>query len=675
MDFFAEQDKSRRKTGLLLFYFCLAVAVTVLLIYFFPIAFWNFYKTNAVPPGTRVVFRWWYPDIFAGVCGITLIMVVLGAIFKIWQLHRGGGESVAIMLGGRQVYPDTQDFFEKRLRNVVEEMAIAAGVPIPSVFVLEHEKSINAFAAGFTPSDAVIAVTYGAMTGLSRDELQGVIAHEFSHILNNDMSLNISLIGILHGLLIIGITGRIIMEVVGSSNRYRPSRNTGQGVAIILVAGLILMIVGFAGVFFGRLIQAAISRSRERLADASAVQFTRNPLGLANALKKIGGLTYGSRIRSAHAEEACHMFFSNGLRTSLFSTHPPLIERIHWLDPTFDGNFPKVTLEDLRQNLARIEGTPRVNEKDKTIEDIFTDPTGLAVINAASDSAAEPALKPRAKNPTELMESIGRPMRHHTEAAKQLMAAIPEKFKNYAREPFGTRALVYLLLLDNTNERIRTRQLGALRTQADSYVLQALEKLLPMAGKITPEMRLPLIDLSLPALRFLSTDQYMTFRANIQILIEADNQIDVFEYALCRVLTRHLDPVFSGRSKKRPVNYPTLQGLEKEISLILSVLARKGHDDPSQIVSAFQAAVNGITAPHGQFELFPEEKCSWDNLDVSLNKLAKGSFRVRKWVLAASLICLMYDKKITTEETELFRAIADNLDCPVPPWVTPVEPE
>ncbi|MCF7848878.1 MAG: M48 family metallopeptidase [Kiritimatiellales bacterium] len=671
MDFFAQQDTARKKTGLLIFYFCMAVNFTVLLVYFLPLAAYYFYKVESVAPGSQIEFRWWYPDLFVGVCGVTLIVVLLGAIFKIAQLRKGGGESVAVMLGGKQIYPDTQDFFEKRLRNVVEEMAIASGLPVPPVFVMEREKGINAFAAGFTPSDSVVAVTYGTMTGLSRDELQGVIAHEFSHILNNDTSLNITLIGILHGLLIIGITGRLLLEFAGRGT-YRRSKESGQVTAFLFAAALVLMIVGFSGVFFGKLIKAAISRSRERLADASAVQFTRNPGGLANALKKIGGLSYGSRIRSAHAEEASHMFFGNGLRSSFFSTHPPVEERVRWLEPTFDGNFPAVTLEDLRQNLARIEGAPKPKKSAKpSVVDLFTDPTKLAVVGAVLGSTGTPP-RPKAKNAAALMASIGRPMQQHADTAKQLMDSIPEALKDYARDPFGARALVYLLLLDSKDE-IKNRQLNALRTQAAAEVFQALEKLVPMSGTISPVMRLPLIDLSIPALRFLSPSQYAAFRVHIKVLIDADEQVDIFEYALTRVLIRHLDPVFNGQSKKRPANYYALRGLEKETSCILSTLARKGHEHGIQASTAFQAAVGEINAPRAQFDLLPEEECTWEQLDASLDKLAEGSFQLKKWVLAAALVCLMHDKAITVEETELFRAIADSLDCPVPPWVVPVE--
>ncbi len=668
MDFFAQQDSARRKTGLLLFYFSAAVAVTILLVYLLPTLGWYFYQSNYGPREIQPQLTWWHPDLFVLVCGVTLIVVLSGAFFKISQLRRGGGGSVAEMLGGRQIYPGTDDFFEKRLRNVVEEMAIASGVPVPPVYLLEREKGINAFAAGFTTSDAVVAVTYGTMTGLTRDELQGVIAHEFSHILNNDTQMNINLMGIIHGLIVIGLLGRIILEF-SFHGSHRRSKDSGQIVVFAIATGLILWIVGSCGMLFAKLIKASISRSRERLADASAVQFTRDPTGLAAALKKIGGLSHGSRLRTPNAEQASHMFFGNGLRGATFSTHPPLAERVRWLEPTFDGTFPTVTHADLRKQLARFEGAPLEEKENKPdVVDLFTDPGKLAVTATILGAATPPQLKPN--NPEALIDSIGAPMEHHADAAKLLIASIPERAKEHARDPHGARMLVYFLLLDS-DETIRDKQMALIKEQAEPEVFQTLEKAIPNLGQIQPEMRLPIIDLAIPALRFLSKGQYAAFRAIVKALTDADEQVDVFEYALQRVLVCHLDPVFSGKPKRRAANYYAIRGLEKETSVVLSVLARKGHGNESETAAAFQSAAEKIAAPKAVFELLPEAECTWDALDAALDKLAEGSFKVKKWLLGAALACLMHDREITIEEVELFRAIADTLGCPVPPWVVP----
>ncbi len=672
MDFFDQQDRARRKTGLLLFYFCLSVALTILLVYLLPVLGWYLYQSNYGPSEAQYTLTWWHPELFGLVCGATLIVVLFGALFKISQLRRGGGESVATMLGGQQVYPDTTDFFEKRLRNVVEEMAIAAGIPVPPIYLLPKENGINAFAAGFTPSDAIVAVTYGTMTGLTREELQGVIAHEFSHILNSDMRMNINLMGIIYGLVIIGLTGRIILEISLHSSGRRSSRSdSGKIIVFVIAAGLILWVVGSFGMLFGKLIKASISRSRERLADASAVQFTRDPGGLAAALKKIGGLSAGSRICSPNAEQASHMFFGKGTKGSSFSTHPPLAERVRWLEPTFDGTFPTVTREDLRQQLARFEGAPmEKKEKKPDMVDLFTDPGKIAVAATILDATTKPAFKPN--NPEALIASIGAPMEHHADAAKALIDSIPERAKEYARDPHGARMLVYFLLLDS-DATLRDKQMTIVQQHAEPEVFQTLEKAIPNLDQIQPEMRLPIIDLSIPALRFLSKSQYTAFRAIVKALTDADEHVDIFEYALQRVLISHLDPLFSDAPKRRVANYYAIRGLEKETSFVLSVLAWKGHTSETETAAAFQSAIEKITAPKAVFELRPEDECTWEALDAALDKFAESSFKVKKWLLGAALACLMHDREITVEEVELFRAIADTLGCPVPPWVVPAE--
>lgn len=670
MDFFTRQDSARKQTGLLLVYFGIAVCVTILLVYFFPLVGFFLYRSQNASAHSAP-FQWWQPELFGSVCGITLLVVGCGALFKIAHLRRSGGSGVAQLLGGKEILPSTDDFFEKRLRNVVEEMAIASGVPVPPVYVMEREKGINAFAAGFHPSDAVVAVTYGTMTGLTRDELQGVVAHEFSHILNNDMAINIKLMGFLHGLLLIGLTGQFILRMGGGSRH-------SKGSAPIFAAGLSLMIVGYTGVLCAKLIKASISRSRERLADASAVQFTRNAEGLANALKKIGGLSCGSRIRSSHAEEASHMFFGKGTKGSIFSTHPSLTERVRWLEPGFTGDFPTVTPEDLRKQLARFEGAPKAEQPDKKTDvvDLFTKPHHVAVTATVLGSAASPARRPapskRPVNPDALIASIGAPMQEHADAAQQLIQSIPETIKDYAREPYGARMLIYALLLD-ADKTIRDKQLAIIEEQAEPQVSQTLKTALSDMDQIQPGMRLPIIDLSIPALRFLSKNQYTAFRNTAKLLIEADEQVDLFEYALQRVLTHHLDPVFNGKPKPRVTNYYAIRGLTTETSIILSILARKGHENSDEVLGAFRDAAEQIDAPQEQLQLQDENACTWEALDAALDKINTASFQIKKQLLASSLICLMHDREITIEETELFRAIADTLGCPVPPWVSPTQ--
>ncbi len=291
-------------------------------------------------------FQWWHPEFFIVTSGSVLLVITIGSLYKMTMLS-GGGESVALALGGRKVPANTRDLAERILLNVVEEMALASGTPVPPVYIMDDEEGINAFAAGTTPQNAVIGITRGAILTLKRDELQGVIAHEFSHILNGDMRLNIRLMGLLHGILVLALIGYMVLRIVGNSpgrvsTRRSSDDNKGAGglILAILAAGVALLIIGYVGVFFAHLIKSAVSRQREFLADASAVQFTRNPSGIADALKKIGGWSKSSKITSPRAEESSHMFFGSAMMLSFFATHPPLAQRIQRIDPNFKGNFP-----------------------------------------------------------------------------------------------------------------------------------------------------------------------------------------------------------------------------------------------------------------------------------------------------------------------------------------------
>ncbi|MFP6828296.1 MAG: M48 family metallopeptidase, partial [Gammaproteobacteria bacterium] len=291
MDFFTQQERARRATRTLVVLFLLAVALIVLAVTMVVAVGLRLY---ADPDAAQSVindesFVAWVLDngpLLASVAALTALFISLASLYRTATLSRGGAQ-VARMLGATEVTGETQDPLRQRLLNVVEEMAIASGVPVPDIFVLEEEQGINAFAAGLTPADAAVAVTRGALEKLNRAELQGVIAHEFSHILNGDMRLNLRLMGLSFGILILALMGRWVLH---SMHFTRRSRSNG-GIAAAAGLGLSLVIIGYIGLFFGRLIKASVSRQREMLADASAVQFTRDSSGLADALKKIGGYT------------------------------------------------------------------------------------------------------------------------------------------------------------------------------------------------------------------------------------------------------------------------------------------------------------------------------------------------------------------------------------------------
>lgn len=651
MDFFARQEKTRRNTAVLLVYFFAAVVGTAALVYvvFQLVLFLLLGQASSNHPSS-VQFVWWQPSWFLLTFSATMMVVGISSMAKIIDLRRGGGSGVAELMGGRQIQPDTSDFYERRLLNIVEEMAIAAGMTVPPVYVLIGEKGINAFAAGYTVRDAVVAVTNGAMTGLTRDELQGVVAHEFSHIFNGDMRLNIHLMGNLYGLVVLTLIGRGILR----------ARVRGKGAVYVYLIGGALLAVGSIGLLFGKLIKSAISRQREFLADASAVQFTRNPAGLAGALKKIGGAAYGSQLSTAQAEAASHMFFSNGLRSSLFATHPPLAERIRWLEPSFNGKFERITQEKLCQALPVNEVAPQ-----DASSDIYTRSINVAAAGAALQPTPRSPSPAGPSNPDKLMATIGAPLQGHVQAASQLIESIPAELKAQARDPYAARAVIYLLLLDN-DESVRANQLKILRGQADPAVFAEFSKILPLRDSIPFEAKLPLLELTIPALKQLSRSQYLSFLADLLALIEADRRVSVFEYALERVLMNRIDPLFGGnKNKMRTAGHYAFCGVEKEISWVLSAFARLNSDPEA----AFKKAAASVPDTRAKLALQPEAECGWKELDAALDKLSGASFYIKKWVLAAALVCLMHDREITIEEVELFRAIADSLDCPVPPWL------
>lgn len=655
MDFFARQDDARRKTSLLVSYFGLAVVAIIAAIYSVA-SFLFIYGASHKFPYTNVA-PFWNAELFLWVAGLTLLVIGAGTLYKIIAL-RGGGAIVAQSLGGRVVLPNTTDFAEQRLLNVVEEMAIASGVTVPEVYVLDEELGINAFAAGFSMEDAVIGVTKGAMELLSREELQGVIAHEFSHILNGDMRLNLKLMGILHGLLAIALIGRGVLRGMargGSGSRSSSSRDGGSAGLFLLIA-LALIIIGYVGVFFGHLIKSAVARQREYLADASAVQFTRNPLGLAGALKKIGGLAFGSKIKHSQAEQASHMYFGNGLQTAWFNalaTHPPLEERIKALDPSFAGEFPQIDIKQARAVNAEMAAAMSAG---------LSGFSGMASPGAGTASVADMTAEP-----ARVMATIGSPVEAHMTAAAALLAELPEQFKTAANDPFGARAVIYCLLL-NREESVRFQQLDRLQQHADKAVYHEVRRLIPYLGPLKQGARLPLVDLAVRALRGLSEDQAEVFLQNLDFLIKADKRISIFEYTLRHILVRNLQQGSQPQAEGQGVH--SIRQAYGDASRILSLLANIGHRDKTTATRAFAAATRAFEPVHrNRFAYLANGEVSLPELDRSLDNLAGAMPAVKKSMLEACLACLGFDGRITASEAELFRAIGEAMGCPVPLFV------
>jgi Zn-dependent protease with chaperone function len=648
MDFFEKQDIARRRTRRLVFLFLLAVTAIVASVYLAVLLIF-FFTDAGVATTPDELFD---PVLFALVATATLAVIGGGSLYKTASLAQGGGEAVASLLGGRPVSPDTKDPDERRLLNVVEEMSIAAGMPVPAVYLLEREPGINAFAAGLSRDDAVVGVTRGALDYLSRDELQGVMAHEASHILNGDMRLNVRLIGILHGILLISLMGYFLLRSGGA----RPVSRDRRGGAALALFGLALLIIGWVGIFCGRLIKSSISRQREYLADAAAVQFTRNPEGLAGALKKIGGLAAGSRLESHRAEEASHLFFGQGTKGAAFawmSTHPPLSERIRRLDPRWDGLFPSP-----RRRVAEAEAADAATPPQPPRRG----PLPPLPIPGLPETAATPPGWLAA-----VLAAVGNPSGDHLARARTLLASLPPELSEAVHQPAAARAAVAALLISE-QEEVRSRQLELVEGRGDPSLSEELARLLPAAAELPSEARLPLLDLAFPTLRRLSPEQYQAFRNLLGELARADQRLSLFEYALHKALMRHLDPVFGLRKEPR-VDIYSLRRHGEACSVLLSALAHAGHAGEGAVAEAFAVAASELGEEVGELSLVPRPETTFARLDQALDELARVAPPQRRRLLAAAAACVAWDGVVTLEESELLRAIADALDCPMPPML------
>jgi Zn-dependent protease with chaperone function len=649
MDFFERQDRARRATGRLIVLFVLAVIGIVAAVYgVVDVVYVEKFARKTAFDDRPVT--WWNPQILEIVTLAVLGIIGFGSFFRFCELRRGGWV-VASMLGGRPVDLNTQDPDERRVLNIVEEMAIASGTPVPVVYLLSDDNAINAFAAGYSQSDVVIGVTRGAMLLLSRDELQGVIAHEFSHILNGDMRLNMKLMGVVFGIVCIAQIGAMAMRARG--------RNS-SGIALF---GLAIFLIGSIGIFFGRLIRSAISRQREFLADASAVQFTRNPDGITGALKKIGGSPHQSFLTAPNTEEAGHFLFGSGVMSTWFTndwfaTHPPLAVRIRAIDPRFDGTY--VHTQSLPES-----------------PDIFLSP-GLdhsqlvgaaATLNQAMalDSRQRASAPQRAASEP-LLTNIGAPTDAHLKYAAAFRTALPPVLLEATRTVASACGLAYALIIAS-DQASDDAQLALLAPQAHAAVYAETVRLIPEIERLPSASKLPLIDMSIPALRQLSPTQYAQFRAGIDLLVHSDSKLDLFEYALQKSLIRNLDTAFNPTAR-RPIQHQSINPLIPDCVLLLSALSYVAHGNSALARSAFQQGAKQLNVA-GSDALQPVAgaECRFDALDAALDRLGLAVPYVKKNALFACATTVMSDGIVQVEEWELMRAIANTLDCPVPPFV------
>lgn len=663
MDFFEAQARAKQRSARLVLLFVLAVLGTVAAGYAAAMALLrggSHYAGSRGEPGLAALAPagWWDPQVFLTVGGLTILVVGLASLFKWGQLRRGGA-AVAEMLGGRPVEPQTRDLHERRLLNVVEEMAIAAGVPVPAVYILDDEPGLNAFAAGLSPHDAAVAVTRGVLQRLTRDELQGVVAHEFSHILNGDMRLNVRLTAIIFGILVIGLIGRGVLYGLGRGRVRSSGRggDKGGGVALLIAVGIALLLIGYVGYFFGRLIQAAVSRQREYLADAAAVQFTRNPGGIAGALKKIGGYALGGSLTNRHAAEIGHFFFAQCFRSSfggLWATHPPLAERIRAVEPGWDGKLfePPEAVDITRESFqtAGFGGGLRL-------------PPMEAAAQAFAASAAVPPPPPPAApipfKPAAVLADVGALTVAHMHRAHALLEGIPAALRDAAHEPSQAPAVVYGLLLPGGDRAAWERQHALVAQHAGPEAAAALRSLRAPLGLLEPAARLPLLQLCETALRRLDPAALERFLGTLDELVHADGRVTPHEYALQKMVAHHLRLAGAPAAGAKP---PT----REDFALVLAFLARIGGREEPAATAAFQAGA-GRLADGPPPALPAAAACTLERLDGAIDRLAAADLAARQRLLVAAAHTIGHDGQVSVEEGDLFRALAATLDCPIPP--------
>jgi len=639
MNFFKSQDAARKNTKLLVFLFISAVFILIAMTNLLVIGFAAFSQSPTITATElKNQFEW---ETFLLVSAGVISLIFIASLYKIIQLS-GGGSRVAEMMDAELIADHQGDLYKRRVLNVVEEMAIASGNPVPPVYLMQDD-AINAFAAGTTAGNAVIGVTTGTIKKLTREQLQGVIAHEFSHIHNGDMRLNIRLIGILNGILVIGIIGRLLLR---PSSRRSHSRNSKGGGAIVIL-GLGLLVIGYAGVFFGNIIKAAVSRQREYLADASAVQFTRNPDGISGALKRIGGNTNGSILIASEAEEVSHALFSEGITTlftGLFATHPPLEKRIRAVQPYWDGEFEIPPEND--PILESETQTQTIDEREKLKQAVITGATVMAGQAAMAD----------------VIDSIGQPTDSQLKYAQELIATIPEILIEAARSPYAARAVIYYLVLDS-DEAMRQQQFRYLLENADTGIHDETLNLYAKEHELETLYRLPLIEIALSSLQQLSARQYSMFKDNLDALISMDSKISLFEWSLQKIVLHHLASIYE-KPEKLSQN-KSLTRFKNECAVLLSFLIHAGKQDGISTDSVFETVKVKLDMP--DIFLIDIKSLDLTELNTALDKLKRLKPLLKPKLLKACADCITADKKITMIEIELFRAIADILDCPMPP--------
>ena len=638
MDFFEAQELARKRTRLMVVLFAMAVLSIAAALYGVVV-----YVTGAgfldAEGALRQPMQLWQPNLFFGTLAAVVLLVTACSLFKVGQLRSGGGY-VARSMGGREIEHTTQDADERMLMNIVEEMSIASGVPMPEVYLLP-EDGINAFAAGFSPADAVVAVTRGCVRTLNRDELQGVVAHEFSHILNGDMRMNIRLMGVLFGIMAIAVLGQLVFRGTAQANFLgggrRRSKEGGGALIVIMVIGISVMAIGYIGVFFGRMIQSAISRQREYLADAAAVQFTRNPEGIGGALKKIGGAPLHGAVANAHSQEAAHFFFASALKSksvSLFATHPPLEQRIAAIEPNWDGKF--------------VSGERRQSARRST--------------------SKKPEATPAPLQAHDFINTIGQVSAAAILSAQEIHGQIGNDLDRLHQSREAAGAVLIGLQISASAVDDDAAQLLTAKKRLDGAVYRETVEWLPRLRALNLNQRFALFDAALPMAVGRDLEAFVPMSELIHDLAHSDGSIELEELALLRGVAGYLQGRREPRRKVKPLSPVKI---EMPLCVLLSAITYTAAVEPAARESAFQQGARKCNRYMlKESILLPEETITFEALEVALDLFMHLPLPQKKVIFEGALAVVLADGKVAQDELSLVRVIAISLGLPMPPLIS-----
>ena len=660
MTFYERQHQAKRKTWVLLSYFILAIIfiiVAVNAVIYLTLFFSDSHRVMSVSQWVTTPISW-------GIAAITLAVIISGSLFRYAKI-RQGGDAIAVWAGGRLVSKQTQNSLEKRLLNIAEEMAIASGTHIPRVYILEEEAGINAFVAGYTPNNTILAITKGALENLTRDELQGVIGHEYSHVLNSDTRINLNLMSILAGILLIGQIGESLLRGA-SRRRYYSSRNDkNSGGQVIL--GLALMAIGYMGLFFGRLIKAAVSRQREFLADASAVQFTRNPYGIGGALFKIGQIQQGSELNNLHAEEMSHMCFGETIKVSfagLLATHPPIEERLKAIDTSLPARM-RSRLNQGKLTTAN-ETTPfntadsnfgMVNTETQSLSSNFSGSSPHTAGKASVATSGESHFK---IDKDQVKQSIGTLSTAHVDRAQLLIQKIPDQLFHIAHDLLLADSIIYGLVLTTMSTHgkqaiaLIERETNKERSDATVSVYKSLREL-------PPEIRLPILEIAISTLEEMKPDGRQQIISLTKTLIELDSKFTLYEFIYVSLVDKYLS-LASQTKHSAPIK--SYRQVENAIAVLLAAIVLTSEANATSQKEIYHQALAGFT--NKNYQQLLTHPPGLETLNKAMELLARLTPLLKQPLVDACVDCILNDNHVARNEINLLRAICERLDCPMP---------